>query len=172
MRGAYHWAGHFGPNPLAPSGLRSLSGHASEVAEQAGHIDRARSHKGSHQHLVHRGLQKPPEESPAKHGRDSAQESQNLFLSGFISRLRNPARFSGDEDWGRIGGACLCEERKPIGMATRRIKPKHLILFIAVLESVADEAAVITQHFRAERNKCSSVAARTRVIKVSFLVLA
>jgi hypothetical protein len=74
--------------------LGSLSGHAAEVTEQAGHIDRARGQKNGHQHLVHRGLRGPPVESPAKHGRDSAQESQNLFFGGFISRLRNPARFS------------------------------------------------------------------------------
>jgi putative endonuclease len=35
-----------------------------------------------------------------------------LFFGGFISRLRNPARFSGDEDRWRIGSARLCEERK------------------------------------------------------------
>jgi hypothetical protein len=72
----------------------SLSGHAAEVAEQTGHIDRAGGEKAGHQHLVHRGLRGPPAESPAKHERDSAQESQNLFFGGFISRLRSPARFS------------------------------------------------------------------------------
>src|ERR1700677_4268426 len=64
------------------------------MTEQAGHIDRARGQKDGHQHLVHRGLRGPPVESLAKHGRDSAKESQSLFFGGFISHLRNPARFS------------------------------------------------------------------------------
>jgi hypothetical protein len=38
----------------------ALSGHAAEVTEQAGHIDRARGQKGGHQHLVHRGLRGRP----------------------------------------------------------------------------------------------------------------
>jgi hypothetical protein len=65
-----------------------------EMAEQAKHVDRASSHQGDDQQLVHRGLQESHKESPAKHGRDSGQESQSLFFGGFISRLRKPARFS------------------------------------------------------------------------------
>jgi hypothetical protein len=110
-----------GSQGLNPS--YTLSGHATEVTEQARHIDRARGQKDGHQHLVHRGLRGPPVESLAKHGRDSDQESQNLFFGGFISHLRNPARFSGDEDRQRIGSARFCEERKQRAMGVRRRRP-------------------------------------------------
>jgi hypothetical protein len=65
-----------------------------EMAEQANHVDRASGHQGDDQQLVHRGLQESSKESRREHERDSGQESQSLFFGGFISRLRNPARFS------------------------------------------------------------------------------
>jgi hypothetical protein len=50
---------------------------------------------GSKNRLTVIRLNQPPQkESPAKHERDSGQESQSLFFAGFISRLRFPARFS------------------------------------------------------------------------------
>jgi hypothetical protein len=82
------------PGPDRPRRSIALPGHAAKVPEQASHIDRTSSQETSHQHLGHSGLRKPPKESPAKHDRDSGQESQILFFQGFISPLRNPARFS------------------------------------------------------------------------------
>lgn len=65
-----------------------------QMAEQASHIDQASGHKRGGQNGVHRKLRESPEESRAKHERDSGYESQALFSPGFISRLQNPARFS------------------------------------------------------------------------------
>ncbi len=71
----------------------------SQVAAQAGHVDRAGDENGDDKHLVHRRLQKSLQESleeaRTKHELSPGRESQGLFFPGFISRLRMAARFSG-----------------------------------------------------------------------------
>jgi hypothetical protein len=99
---------------------------ADDVAEQARQVDEASGNKGDDQHRIHRktpkigGRRQSPDDSREKIERDSGRESQGLFFAGFISCLRNAARFSG-------AGCADCAALRS-GKAARFLPPRQPII--------------------------------------------
>ncbi len=131
---------------------RTALSDADEVAEEARQVDEAGGKEGDDQHRMHRktpkigGRKESPDDSPKKIERDSGQESQTLFFAGFISCLRNAARFSGGRE--ALMAPCLGLRRLAPVPQLQRLSGKALNAVFDINAGAVDGAIVDHPHTR------------------------